>query len=476
MKNGNAPNTENSLRLLPPVDAVLQTGTAREISAQAGAKHSTVLIRRVLASFREELREKISGDAAADYSREILLEETERRLRETWQDEQNARLRRVINATGVILHTNLGRAPLSSEARAAIIETASGYCNLEFNLEIGGRGRRGAYAERLLAELTGAGGALIVNNCAAAAFLVLKALANGGEAIISRGEMVEIGGDFRVPDVMAESGATLKEVGTTNRTRASDYEKAVNENTKIIVRVHPSNFRIIGFTAAPRLSELAELARRNEILLYEDAGSGAMLDLSKHGLTDEPVIADSIKAGADVVTFSGDKLLGGVQAGLIVGSFDVIEKLRAHQLYRALRAGKLIYAALEATLESFRRETMLREIPVLKMLSTTGAEIEKRATDFAEKLRAKIGENQNLQIEIVAGNSVIGGGSAPAVQPATTLIGLKHEKISVSRLEEILRFSKPPVIARILEDKVLIDLRTVSETEEFELLEILSKL
>jgi L-seryl-tRNA(Ser) seleniumtransferase len=244
----------------------------------------------------------------------------------------------------------------------------------------------------------------------------------------------------------------------------------------MILRVHPSNYRIVGFTATPGLAELAEIARQNDLILYEDAGSGALLDLSAYGLADEPIISQSLVAGADVVTFSGDKLLGGVQAGLIVGRREVVEKLRRHPLYRALRVDKLIYAALEATLEAFRRDTVLQEIPVLKMLSTTGEELKTRTLQFAEKLSAGLGETGELKFEVAEGNSVIGGGSAPMVQPATTLLALKHEKMSVSRLEEALRLSNPPVITRILEDKVLLDLRTVSEAEEAEILEVLGNL
>jgi L-seryl-tRNA(Ser) seleniumtransferase len=263
------------------------------------------------------------------------------------------------------------------------------------------------------------------------------------------------------------------EVGTTNRTRVSDYERAVTENTKLILRVHPSNYRIVGFTATPALAELAELARKHEILLYEDAGSGAMFDLSEYGLTDEPVVRESLAAGADVVTFSGDKLLGGVQSGLIVGRRELIERLRKHPLYRALRVDKLSYAALEATLEAFGRETAIEEIPVLKMLSTTNAELKQRTEAFAQRLRERMGENGDLQFEVTEGNSVVGGGSAPMVQPVTSLLALKHGKFSAAKLELGLRLSKPPVVARILEDKVLIDLRTVSESEETELLEVL---
>lgn len=472
MKNQAISDNAEILRLLPSIDALLQTATANNLISQAGAKYLTVLARRVTEELRREIQQKISQGSKESYSREDLLTEVENRLKNTWIDEQNASSKRVINATGVIIHTNLGRAPLSENARKAVFEEASRYCNLEYNLETGKRGKRGAYAEQLLAELTGAESALIVNNCAAACILVLTALAKDGEAIISRGELVEIGGDFRIPDVMTQSGAILREVGATNRTSIADYEKNITENTRLIVKVHPSNYRIVGFTAAPSTAELADLAHRNDILLYEDAGSGAMFDVGEFGLDEEPIISRSIASGADVVTFSGDKLLGAVQSGLIVGRRDVIEKLRKHPLYRALRVNKLIYAALEATLKAYRRETFLEEIPVLQMLSMSNDELKERTSEFARKLP----ENQNLQFEIIEGKSVVGGGSAPMVQPQTTVLAIQHKKMSAAKLERYLRLSNPPIIARIVEDKILLDLRTVSGGEEVELLKILAEI
>jgi L-seryl-tRNA(Ser) seleniumtransferase len=466
------PNALENLRFLPSIDALLRSATASPLLSETGAKHLTALARAVIDDLRHELQEKAVNIAL---TKENLLAEAEKRLARDWRAQRNTSLQRVINATGVIIHTNLGRAPLSENARRAVAEEAAGYCNLEYDLETGKRGRRGARAERMLAELTGAESALIVNNCAAAAFLVLTVLAAGGEVVISRGELVEIGGDFRVPDVLAQSGATLREVGTTNRTKLSDYEKAINENTRLLLKVHPSNYRIVGFTAAPSVGEIAELAHKNDLLLYEDAGSGAMFDPAQYGLTDEPVISQSIAAGADVVTFSGDKLLGGVQSGLIVGRRENIERLRKHPLYRALRVDKLSYAATEATLEAFRKETFLEEIPVLRMLTASHAELMERTAAFADRLRARLGENSALRFEITDGNSVVGGGSAPDVQPATVLLALSHARLSVGKLEESLRGANPPVIARILEDKVVIDLRTVSEREESALLEVLIK-
>lgn len=465
MKPTDYPKKSEILRLLPSVDAVLQTSAAEKILFETGRKFSKVLARSAV----EILRQTVLKNSREKFSREKLLKEAEILLEKLWEQEQISKLQRVINATGVIVHTNLGRAPLSENARRAIFETAGSYCNLEYDLMTGKRGKRGERTEKLLREITGAESALIVNNCAAAAFLVLTVLASGGEVVISRGELVEIGGDFRVPDILKQSGAILCEVGTTNRTKISDYETAINENTRLILRVHPSNYRIIGFTETPALKDLADLAHKKGILFYEDAGSGAMQDLSEFGLKDEPLITESITAGADVVTFSGDKLLGGAQSGLIVGKKETIEKLRKHPLYRALRVDKLIYAALEATLDSFRREATLQEIPVLRMLAISDEEIGKRTNEFAKK----ISKMPNLKVEIIKGNSVIGGGSAPAFKRNSMVLAIKHKKFSAKKFEGKLRNLRPPVITRILEEQVLIDLRTVFESEESELLKLL---
>lgn len=466
MKNAVSSDESDVLKNLPSVDAVLQTPTAQTQIARCGAKNLTNFIRRAIADLRQDLRENAS--AGNSHTKEELLNRAENNLSKLIETEERTGVKRVINATGVVIHTNLGRAPLAESVKTAIFEEAARYCTLEYDIETGKRGKRGRRAENLLAELTGAEAALIVNNCAAACILVLTALAQGGEAILSRGEMVEIGGDFRIPDVMNQSGAILREVGATNKTRVSDYEKAFNEQTRLILKVHPSNYRIIGFAETPTIAELAGLSQKYAIPLYEDAGSGALIDLSEFGLKDEPLISASVRAGADVVTFSGDKLLGGVQSGLIVGKKEIIEKLRKHPFYRALRADKIVCAALEAALELYRREKF-SEIPVLRMLAATPAEIEKRTQNFVEKLKGK----SNLNAEIIRGNSVIGGGSAPSVQPETRLLALRHLKISAARFEEKLRFSKPPVITRIFEDKVLLDFRTIFEDEENELLKIL---
>ncbi len=297
--------------------------------------------------------------------------------------ESQAGIKKVINATGVILHTNLGRAPLSQAAQAAIAEAAR-YCSVEYNVGSGGRGGRAARVESLLKDLCGAEDALVVNNCAAAALLILKVLAADGETIVSRGELVEIGGDFRVPDVMASSGTKMVEVGTTNRTHLEDYRRAINANTRLIMRVHPSNYRIVGFASSPELVELTELAREAGIPLYEDAGSGQLSDLQQYGVKDEPVVGELINGGVDVVSFSGDKLLGSAQAGLIVGKAAIVSRLRKHPLYRALRSDKLRLAALEATLVSHQRDQAHLEVPVTQMLAATAEEIEQRARSVVE--------------------------------------------------------------------------------------------
>ncbi len=441
---------QNALRNLPSIDELVRTLLTRSDMAEAGHAMITEFARRAVDSVRTDL---IAGNTVD----QDIVRLAETRAVDMWIRRRQERSKRVINATGVIIHTNLGRAPLSDRARAAIAEV-SGYCTVEFDLEAGGRGRRGEYVEGLIAEVTGAEAAIVVNNCAAAAFLVLSALAAGGEVIISRGELVEIGGDFRVPDVLKASGARLREVGTTNRTKIADFETACNENTRIILRVHPSNYRIIGFTASPSIRALADLAQQKGVILFEDIGSGALL-----GVGDEPVPAESLANGADLVAFSGDKLLGGPQSGIIAGRRDLIESLRKHPLYRVLRVDKLIYAALGATLESFANGAALREIPVLQMINCPREAIEERATSFANRVTSL---NLGISAAITDGNSVIGGGSAPDIHPPTSLIALSHTEMSADAIDSEFRKGTPPVITRIENDKVMIDLRTVAKGEE----------
>jgi L-seryl-tRNA(Ser) seleniumtransferase len=458
-----------SLRAIPSVDQLLRSDAAVQLRNAVGAQRLTAIARDVT----DQLRAQIAAGSLRDKSREALLEEGIRRLQRAGEREGLLGFRRVINATGVILHTNLGRAPLSVAARNAVAREAAGYCTLEYDLETGERGKRGGQAEELLVQLTGAEAALIVNNCASAALLILTVLARNGETIVSRGELVEIGGDFRVPDVMSNSGTRMIEVGTTNRTQLEDYRRAINENTRLIMRVHPSNYCIVGFTTSPDLPTLSSLAHEVGLFLYEDAGSGAITDLTKFGLDDEPIIGESISAGADVVTFSGDKLLGGPQAGLIVGRREIIERLRRSALYRALRADKLCLAALEATLDAHRRGA-LEEIPALRMLDLSEGAIEARARKFVERLEeaGPSGLNANL----VEGYSAVGGGSGPNVHPSTALVALKHEALSANEIESRLRSAFPPVISRITDGCVMLDLRTVDISEESDLLNALKSL
>ncbi len=371
-------------------------------------------------------------------------------------------LRRVINATGVILHTNLGRAPLGVNAAARIAALAAGYTNLEYDVQEGRRGRRDVHAERLLCGLTGASAAVVVNNNAAATLLVLTAMAAGREAIVSRGELVEIGGGFRVPDVMAQSGAVLREVGTTNRTRAADYAAAIGDRTALILRVHPSNFRIEGFTERPTLEELVALGRRFSIPVVEDIGSGYLEHSGgAPALSDEPTVTGSVAAGADAVMFSGDKLLGGPQAGIIAGGESVVARVRTHPLMRALRVDKLTYAALEATLEEYSAGRAHLTVPVARMLALTTEQIEGRATALATLLTA-----QGFTATVIDGESTVGGGSAPGSVLPTRLVAVTHPTLSATKIEAHIRSGDIPVIARIDNDRVLLDPRTIDAADD----------
>ncbi|HSK63498.1 MAG TPA: L-seryl-tRNA(Sec) selenium transferase [Pyrinomonadaceae bacterium] len=448
--------TANSaLRQVPSVDQLLRTDAARQLREAIGLKRVTAIARTVTAEIRSLIRNEEIDLAANGHSAEALLAEAVRRMEDTAKRESETGISKVINATGVLLHTNLGRAPLSVAARAAL-EEAAGYCNLEYDVATGTRGKRGARVESLLKELTGAEDALVVNNCAAAALLILTVLARDGETIVSRGELVEIGGDFRVPDVMASSGTQMVEVGTTNRTHLEDYRRAINVNTRLIMRVHPSNYRIVGFASAPELAALATLAHERDLPLYEDAGSGQMSDLTAYGVVDEPAVREIVAKGVDVVSFSGDKLLGSAQAGLIVGKRSIVERLRKHPLYRALRSDKLRLAALEATLVAHRGDKATSEVPLLQMLSLTAGEIEARAKAVIEQLAAT-----DLNLALEPGESAIGGGAATTSNLHSAVIAVTHPRKSSSQLEQQLRRSAPPVIARVAENKVLLDLRTV---------------
>ncbi|HEX5085550.1 MAG TPA: L-seryl-tRNA(Sec) selenium transferase [Blastocatellia bacterium] len=458
---------ENVLRHLPSIDHLLRRDGVRDLISTAGRGAVRDRLREVLAEMRREIV-SANGAAKAPDDSEDIAGEIERRLNARFDLRRRSLTQRVINATGVALHTNLGRAPLSLRAIEAVKESA-GYCNLEYDLESGRRGKRGSGLEATLRELTGCQAAVVVNNCAAAVLITLNTLAEGGEVLVSRGELIEIGGSFRIPDVIAKSGARIREVGTTNRTRLSDYEKAVNENTRVILRAHPSNYRIIGFTEKPSLEDLANLARERKLPLFEDLGSGCLTDLNPIGVHDEPAVTHSIRSGCSVVSFSGDKLLGGPQAGIILGESEAIKLIKSNPLMRALRVDKLTYAALEATVDSYLRGRAIEEIPVLAALHAGKETITRRARAFVRRGRS-IGA---LRLNLMDGYSVVGGGSAPETQLPTTLIGVASDLIGAAEIEKRLRGARPPVIVRIVEDRAVLDLRTVAPGEEKDLMEAL---
>ncbi|MGH9712715.1 MAG: L-seryl-tRNA(Sec) selenium transferase [Candidatus Acidiferrales bacterium] len=447
-----------SLRAIPSVDELLGRPRLLGLAESAGRSLVTQAARHVLADVRANLKSETAKTPT------MGLPEIEIEVAARVEALLAPSLRRVINATGVILHTNLGRAPLSADAVAKIAETATRYSNLEYDISSGERGKRDVHTGSLLAELVGAEAAIVVNNNAAAVFLVLNTLAKGAEVIVSRGELIEIGDGFRIPDIMAESGAVLQEVGTTNRTRLRDYERAINEHTRLLLRVHPSNFRITGFTERPTLDELVGLARRHKVAVFEDLGSGCIADLAASGVA-EPVARASCDAGASVVSFSGDKLLGGPQAGIIAGQREIVGRIRRNPLFRALRVDKLTIAALELTLKSYLRGAF-DEIPTLRMIRTSAEELERRAANFSEQLRPSLPPDTKLEVR--AGFSVIGGGSTPDQQLPTHLIAVSSQRRTPSQLAERLR--RPdrgtPVIARIEDNHLLLDLRTVFPDEE----------
>jgi len=452
------------LRLIPSVDEVLRTPTGQRLKGSIGSKQLTALARTAVADIRSLARSNtaINGRPVEEHTTGSLLHEAERRLEAALERERLTGLTHIINATGVVLHTNLGRAPLSECALEAI-RRAARYCNLEYDTATGSRGRRGIRVESLLVQLTGAEEALVVNNCAAAALLVLNVLARDGETIVSRGELVEIGGDFRIPDVMATSGTRMVEVGTTNRTSVDDYRRAITKETRLLMRVHPSNYRIVGFASSPDLPELAKLAREANLPLYEDAGSGQMTDLSAYGVKDEHSVAELVANGADVVSFSGDKLLGSAQAGLIVGKADLVNRLRKHPLYRALRIDKLRLAALEASLESYQRAVETEELPVMQMLSLSREDLRSRAQRVVEQIS---NQNTRLKASLLESDSALGGGAGPTANLPTTAISLTHDELSAEDIERRLRASQPPIVGRIFENQVMLDLRTVFPDEE----------
>jgi len=444
------------LRQIPAVDELLSREALRELEMRVGRQMLVETARKVLQS----LRERITNGGVSSVSIEML----EREIIAATETASRFSLCPIINASGVILHTNLGRAPLAREALEHLTEVATRYSNLEYDLDHGQRGERDTHTDRLFAQLLGAEQTLVVNNNAAAVFLALNALAEGGEVIVSRGELIEIGGSFRIPDICAKSGAALREVGTTNRTRIADYAAAINERTRMLMRVHPSNFRIVGFTERPQLEEVVELARKHRLILLEDLGSGCLIDLESLGLRDEPPVGPSLRAGVDVVTFSGDKLLGGPQAGILVGKRELLQRIRKNPLFRALRVDKLTIAALEATMALYLRG-QANAVPAVRMIQMSKEEITARAACLAEQIAAHSGFSVSLQ----DGESVVGGGSTPGQSLPTKLVVVTHARQSAQELEARLRRSSPPIIARVERDQLLLDLRTVFEDQDSKL-------
>ncbi|MBN1148367.1 MAG: L-seryl-tRNA(Sec) selenium transferase [Anaerolineales bacterium] len=443
----------NSLRDLPSVDQLLQTPQAQEWIAAYGRPLTVEAVRRAL----DEVRARYSQDASIPDLQALLA-----RVHQVLDGWIAPTLQPVINAAGVILHTNLGRAPLSRQAMQAAQSVALGYSTLEYDLDKGKRGSRLLHAEALLTRITGAQAALVVNNNASAVMLALTALARRRAAVIARSQLVEIGGGFRVPDVMKQSGARLVEVGTTNRVHLSDYEAALEENPVLFMRAHRSNFRIVGFTSEPSLAEIADLAHRAGIFLVDDLGSGSLLDTSQYGLGHEPMVQESLADGADLVCFSGDKLLGGPQAGVIIGRADLVARLKKHPLARAIRADKLCLAALSATLLHYLKDEPEREIPIWRMISTPAEMLRVRAQAWADALEHG---------EVIAGESTVGGGSLPGETLPTFMLALSAG--SANRFLARLRQAHPPVIARLQDDLVVLDPRTVLPEQEPALLSVL---
>lgn len=449
-------STQQLLRQLPAIESLLQQTEIMPLIADYGRPVVVDALRTML----NQIRQSILHDKALDISSESLISVVQSYLIEQFRPT----LRPVINATGVIIHTNLGRALLSKAAQKAVLEVASQYNTLEFNLESGKRGSRYLHAEKALCEITGAEAALVVNNNAAALILILSTLAQQKEVIISRGQLVEIGGGFRIPDIMQQSGAQLVEVGTTNRTRIADYGAAITEETALLMRIHSSNFKQIGFVEEASLADMVSLAHEHDLYLVDDLGSGALLDTSQYGLATEPTVQASVQTGADIVSFSGDKLLGGPQAGIIVGKANLIQRLKKHPLARALRADKLCYAALSATLDHYRKQQAVNHIPVWQMIARPIDEI--RTT--AENWRAQVGG------DVIQGESAVGGGSLPGTTLPTYLLSL-----AVSSAEHALmtlRQAELPVIARIQDDRLLFDPRTVLPEQEYSLIATIHQL
>src|SRR5215470_2226067 len=454
------------LRQIPSVDELLAQPRLAALVQRVDRNLVVEITRTVLA----DLRARIAGETATAILAEISAlasdpASLEARITALVERILSHSLQMVINATGVILHTNLGRAPLPESVVDEFRSTATQYSNLEYDLEAGARGKRDVHTAEMLMRLTGAEAAIVVNNCAAAVLVTLAALARGGEVVVSRGELIEIGDGFRIPEIMEQSGAILREVGTTNRTRIADYENAINEKTRLLLRVHPSNFKVTGFTDKPSLEELVALSHRSGTPLVEDLGSGCLVGLAEYGIT-EPTARESIEARVGIVTFSGDKLLGGPQAGIIAGKKDLITRVRRHPLFRALRVDKLTITALEATLGAYLRAAW-DEVPVMRMIRATPQELKRRSENLIRELRPELPLNE-VEIEVVDGASLAGGGSTPTQSLPSKVIRIASVRYSAAKLEQRLRRAPAgiSVIARVEDDRLILDLRTVFPEQE----------
>lgn len=449
-------------RSIPKVDILLENEEIQKLIE----KYSRDTVLESIHTEMDKLRAFISEceeEEKAKRQIELLVDHVEM----TVTSMHTPNMRSVINGTGTILHTNLGRAPISREHMRRVAEIATGYSNLEYNLEAGKRGERYSHFEKLLCKITGAEAAMAVNNNASSVLLILSSLAKGGEVIVSRGELIEIGGKFRIPDVMEESGAVLVEVGTTNKTHTGDYEDAITEETKALLKVHTSNYRIVGFTDSVAIDELIPMAKEHDIPVVEDLGSGVLIDLAKYGLAHEPTVQESIQKGADVVCFSGDKLLGGPQAGIIIGKKKYIDMMKKNQLTRALRIDKFTAATLELVLQEYlSEEKAIQNIPVLRMITKPPEEIIKDARSFGRMLKRA---HLPAQIEVIPCESQIGGGSLPLERIKSMAVAIRPEKISVAELEERMRHLPVPVIPRTFNDQIVLDVRTMGR-EDFRVL------
>jgi len=458
------------LRRIPSVDKILD----RDDVTPLCSKYSRSMVLKALQNRLDTIRTRIvdSNKPLDDSDRLISL--TSEDIEEEIVLLATPRLKKVINATGVILHTNLGRSLLPHEVLNHLVTIADSYSNLEYDVEEGSRGSRYSHVEELLCDITGAEAAFVVNNNAAAVVLVLNTLAQGRETIVSRGELIEIGGSFRIPDILKRSGSLMVEVGTTNKTHLKDYETAITDETAVLLKVHTSNYRIVGFTTEVDLPELVALGRQQGIPVVNDLGSGSLIDFSQYGLDHEPTVQEVVQTGADVVTFSGDKLLGGPQAGIIVGKRSTLESLIKNPLNRALRIDKLTLAALESTLRLYLdQDSVIRKIPTLRMITMTKEELATRTSSFREKVLNKIPDT--FDVQMIEDVSQVGGGALPAQYLPTTVIALQSKTVPVHELEKRLRDHEPPVIARIHKDQLRIDLRTVNEVDEEELISALCK-